>query len=95
MNPMQNVLKFTDRIIKYLANSAERKTTRASKSEGHVISFLIVFWSIVFFISLLWNKNNTFDVTVSRDNHKTVPRIDDSTFVCFSSVAQFIYFFFG
>ncbi len=38
MNPMQNVLKFTDRIIKYLANSAERKTTRASRSEGHVIS---------------------------------------------------------
>ncbi len=38
MSPMQNVLKFTDRIIKYLANSAERKTTRASRSEGHVIS---------------------------------------------------------
>ncbi len=40
---MQNVLKFTDRIIKYLANSAERKTTRASRSEGHVILNLLFF----------------------------------------------------
>ncbi len=38
MSPMQNVLKFTDRIIKCLAKSAERKTTRASRSKGHVIS---------------------------------------------------------
>ncbi len=38
MSPMQNGSKFTDRIIKYLTKSAERKTTRASKSKGHVIS---------------------------------------------------------
>ncbi len=38
MSPMQNGLKFTDRITKYLTKSAERKTTRASTSKGHVIS---------------------------------------------------------
>ncbi len=38
MSPMQNGSKFTDRIIKYLTKSAERKTTPASKSKGHVIS---------------------------------------------------------
>ncbi len=38
MGPMQSGLKFTDRITKYLTKSAERKTTRASKSKGHVIS---------------------------------------------------------
>ncbi len=39
MDPMQSGSKFTDRIIKYLTESAERKTTRASKSKGHVISY--------------------------------------------------------
>ncbi len=38
MGPMQSGSKFTDRITKYLTKSAERKTTRASKSKGHVIS---------------------------------------------------------
>ncbi len=38
MDPMQSGSKFTDRITKYLTKSAERKTTRASKSKGHVIS---------------------------------------------------------
>ncbi len=38
MGPMQSGSKFTDRIIKYLTKSTERKTTRASKSKGHVIS---------------------------------------------------------
>ncbi len=38
MDPMQSGSKFTDRIIKYLTKSAERKTTRASKSKGHAIS---------------------------------------------------------
>ncbi len=38
MSPMQSGSKFTDRITKYLTKSAERKTTRASKSKGHVIS---------------------------------------------------------
>ncbi len=42
MSPMQNGSKFTDRIIKYLTKSAERKTTRASKSKGHAISCLPV-----------------------------------------------------
>ncbi len=37
MSPMQSGSKFTDRITKYLTKSAERKTTRASKSKGHVI----------------------------------------------------------
>ncbi len=45
MSPMQNGSKFTDRIIKYLTKSAERKTTRASKSKGHVISsFIFIFY---------------------------------------------------
>ncbi len=39
MDPMQSGSKFTDRIKKYLTKSAERKTTRASKSKGHVISY--------------------------------------------------------
>ncbi len=38
MGLMQSGSKFTDRITKYLTKSAERKTTRASKSKGHVIS---------------------------------------------------------
>ncbi len=38
MRLMQNGLKFTDRITKYLTKSAERKTMRASKLKGHVIS---------------------------------------------------------
>ncbi len=38
MSPMQSGSKFTDRITKYLTKSAEQKTTRASKSKGHVIS---------------------------------------------------------
>ncbi len=38
MSPMQSGLKFTDRITKYLTKSAERKTMRASKSKGQVIS---------------------------------------------------------
>ncbi len=38
MGPIQSGSKFTDRIIKYLTKSTERKTTRASKSKGHVIS---------------------------------------------------------
>ncbi len=38
MSPMQNGSKFTDRLIKYLTKSAERKTTCASKPKGHVIS---------------------------------------------------------
>ncbi len=38
MGPMQSGAKFTDRITKYLTKSAEQKTTRASKSKGHVIS---------------------------------------------------------
>ncbi len=37
MDPMQSGSKFTDRITNYLTKSAERKTTRASKSKGHVI----------------------------------------------------------
>ncbi len=37
MSPMQNGSKFTDRIMKCLAKSAERKTTRASRSKGHII----------------------------------------------------------
>ncbi len=43
MDPMQSGSKFTDRITKYLTKSAERKTTRASKSKGHVISAFLVF----------------------------------------------------
>ncbi len=40
---MQSGSKFTDRIIKYLTKSAERKTMRASKSKGvgsEIISFM-------------------------------------------------------
>ncbi len=37
MGPMQSGLKFTDRIIQYVAKWAERKTKRASLSKGHVI----------------------------------------------------------
>ncbi len=37
MGPMQSGLNFTDRIIKYVAKSAERKTKPASPSKGHVI----------------------------------------------------------
>ncbi len=44
MSPMQSGSKFTDRITKYLTKSAERKTTRASKLKGHVISFK---WAIL------------------------------------------------
>ncbi len=45
MSPMQNGSKFTDRLIKYLTKSAEQKTTRVSKSKGHVISaFATIFW---------------------------------------------------
>ncbi len=43
MSPMQSGSKFTDRIIKYLTKSAERKTTRASKPKGHVISEYVFF----------------------------------------------------
>ncbi len=43
MDPMQSGSKFTDRITKYLTKSAERKTTRASKSKGHVISGTLLF----------------------------------------------------
>ncbi len=39
MSQMQSGSKFTDRITKYLTKSAERKTTRASKSKGHVIPY--------------------------------------------------------
>ncbi len=43
MSPMQNGSKFTDRIIKYLTKSAERKTMRASKPKGHVIPSPLLF----------------------------------------------------
>ncbi len=43
MSPMQSDSKFTDRITKYLTKSAERKTTRASKSKGHGISLFVFF----------------------------------------------------
>ncbi len=59
MNPMQNVLKFTDRIIKYLANSAERKTMRASRSEGHVISNSTVFYTVLGRL-IVWVRGDTF-----------------------------------
>ncbi len=44
---MQSGSKFTDRIIKYLTKSTERKTTRASKSKCHVIHrarWLLMYW---------------------------------------------------
>ncbi len=37
MGPMQSGLNFTDRIVKYVAKWAERKTKPASPSRGHVI----------------------------------------------------------
>ncbi len=43
MGPMQSGSKFTDRIIKYLTECAEWKTTRASLSKGHVISLQLSF----------------------------------------------------
>ncbi len=64
MDPMQSGSKFTDRITKYLTKSAERKTTRASKSKGHVIpSGLAVFQlSFTLFHHLLWSS---VDPTIS------------------------------
>ncbi len=46
MGPMQSGSKFTDRITKYLTKSAEQKTTRASKSKGHVISHVVFFFTL-------------------------------------------------
>ncbi len=58
MSPMQNGSKFTDRIIKYLTKSAERKTTRASKSKGHVISRFSFFFFTVFGFTV--NEKNMY-----------------------------------
>ncbi len=41
MGPMQSGLNFTDRIVKYVAKWAERKTKPASPSRGHVILSLV------------------------------------------------------
>ncbi len=41
MGPMQSGLKFTDRIIQYVAKWAERKTKPASLSKGHVIPQIV------------------------------------------------------
>ncbi len=56
MSPMQSGSKFTDRITKYLTKSAERKTRRASKSKGHVISLrssaLLGLVSLIFLLTI-------------------------------------------
>ncbi len=57
MSPMQSGSKFTDRIIKYLTKSAERKTTRAVEVEGSrdlpgTCTFLSIFLKLYFYLYL-------------------------------------------
>ncbi len=63
MSPMQSGSKFTDRIINYLTKSAERKTTRASKSKGHVISRIMYFYG---------NTIKAYESVINRQNQNTI-----------------------
>ncbi len=54
MGPMQSGLNFTDRIVKYVAKWAERKTKPASPSRGHV-----------FLSDVLFSKHLVFDSNFS------------------------------
>ncbi len=47
MGLMQSDSNFTDRIVKYLAKWAERKTKPASPSRGHVIPPFILFYLLL------------------------------------------------
>ncbi len=45
MGLMQSGSNFTDRIVKYVAKRAERKTKPASPPRGHVILVYMIFFS--------------------------------------------------
>ncbi len=80
MCPMQSGLKFTDRIIQYVAKWAERKTKPASLSKGHVISRLkCVLMSLLMRIVQSLNSI-TFQITLNinmtpLNNHLTISKI--------------------
>ncbi len=59
MGPMQSGLNFTDRIVKYMAKWAERKTKPASPSRGHVILPYLWFLIISFLYFIFWPLKKT------------------------------------